>query len=161
VEEKKPEEAEKPKSLFGGATFDAPKTTFSFTTPSANTSNGSSLFGNSSSLFTAPVGAPQAGNSLFGGSAAPLKPTTGALFGGSAAPSGGLFGNVAQPATGSLFAPGTSTLFGQPATGQPSLFANSGNLFGKPAEPSKNDDGSGDEGPIKADDEPPSYAIEG
>jgi hypothetical protein len=82
-----------------------------------------------------------------------------------------LFGNAAQPPAGSLFAqapagslfgaaPAGFSLFGKPADGQPSLFSNTGNLFAKPVE-TKQDEDNEDDGPIKADDEPPSYAIEG
>jgi nuclear pore complex protein Nup98-Nup96 len=76
----KPEDTEKPEpaktSLFG-----------------ANTTTGSSLFGNKSNDSKPTTG------SLFGGSTA--KPEGGSLFGGAAPPSGGLFGNA--PSSGGLF----------------------------------------------------------
>ena len=154
-------------SLFGNKTSlfsapaSAPEPAKNLFGSSAPAEGGKSLFGNAPPATTSLFGtsAPAEGaKSLFGST--PAAPTTGGLFGNASAPSGGLFGNTTQPAAGSLFAPGPSSLFGKPAAGQPSLFA-SGNLFAKPAETNKDENNDEDDGPIKADDEPPSYQIDG
>jgi len=79
------------------------------------------------------------------------------LFGNNppAAPSNSLFSNSAG--TG-LFGAPTGSLFGAPASGQPSVFANNSSLFAKPAaaEAEQDDDNE----PLEEKDEVPMYATE-
>jgi hypothetical protein len=79
------------------------------------------------------------------------------LFGNNppSAPSNSLFGNSAG--TG-LFGATAGSLFGAPASGQPSVFANNSNLFTKPAFVEAEDDD--DNEPLEEKDEVPMYATE-